>query len=726
MTADAIPFKMDKVEKIGAYAFSNMTLTSFNVPASCNDIDIHAFSNMSQLATFTVEDGNSAFSATDGVLYKGTTLFRCGVAKTGEVKTTTTTTAIDDEAFSGCAKLTGITLNDGITKIGRNAFFGCSGITILNIPASVTFIHYSFVDDCSSLATFTCSDGGVYSASNGVLYRKGLVDEETGNAKDGTSDQYMLVRCPIGYKPTSYSLSADFTGKLTYVGSYAFGQCANLQSVTLSDDITAFGTHSFNRCTALTTVNLPKGLQTWGDAPFELCSALENVTISEDNTSFETVNNNQFVLSKDGKTLYLVTSTYSPKSDGFFRIPRYVTTVLPCALSYCKNIKTVEFPQGMTQVSLRCFYNNEYVENIIIPHSVRALGQDFLMGTKKVKHIIFLPTTKTPLMTTEKGTNSNSDYNIFYGANSGIDFDMTGGSNYSGLAEIYSKTSAKTDGVDYTGYKEFIEKGGSITANVKHIVLYEDPTDATVDLNSGDVNENGNVANTFTGGLDYATVYRKMQKSSSSETVYNSLVLPFDVTKTQLADALGDESSDSDPLHDVTVYQYHGVRGTVICFSPVGNGSWTSVADNDVVIHKDQPVLMKFGEGWNQLNSFLFHLNGASSTEITSDKSITDGYHDSSYETNGVYNIFGTYQQKTVSTSDGDFYYVSGSKMYHMAKAGKSVSFKALRSYIVSPTGSGAKRLTMAVDGTTTAIRAIEIGNKESGDALLFTIDGKP
>lgn len=164
------------------------------------------------------------------------------------------------------------------------------------------------------------------------------------------------------------------------------------------------------------------------------------------------------------------------------------------------------------------------------------------------------------------------------------------------------------------------------------------------------------------------------------------------MTKTQLADALGDESSDSDPLHDVTVYQYHGVRGTVICFSPVGNGSWTSVADNDVVIHKDQPVLMKFGEGWNQLNSFLFHLNGASSTEITSDKSITDGYHDSSYETNGVYNIFGTYQQKTVSTSDGDFYYVSGSKMYHMAKAGKSVSFKALRSYIVSPTGSGAKR----------------------------------
>lgn len=527
-------------------AFMMSSLTSFNVPASCNDIDIHAFSNMSQLATFTVEDGNSAFSATDGVLYKGTTLFRCGVAKTGEVKTTTTTTAIGDEAFSGCAKLTGITLNDGITKIGRNAFFGCSGITILNIPASVTFIHYSFVDDCSSLATFTCSDGGVYSASNGVLYRKGLIDEETGNAKDGTSDQYMLVRCPIGYKPTSYSLSADFTGKLTYVGSYAFGQCANLQSVTLSDDITAFGTHSFNRCTALTTVNLPKGLQTWGDAPFELCSALENVTISEDNTSFETVNNNQFVLSKDGKTLYLVTSTYSPKSDGFFRIPRYVTTVLPCALSYCKNIKTVEFPQGMTQVSLRCFYNNEYVENIIIPHSVRALGQDFLMGTKKVKHIIFLPTTKTPLMTTEKSTNSNNDYNIFYGANSGIDFDMT-------------------------------------------------------------------------------------------------------------------------------VYQYHGVRGTVICFSPVGNGSWTSVADNDVVIHKDQPVLMKFGEGWNQLNSFLFHLNGASSTEITSDKSITDGYHDSSYETNGVYNIFGTYQQKTVSTSDGDFYYVSGSKMYHMAKAGKSV-----------------------------------------------------
>ena len=43
-------------------------------------------------------------------------------------------------AFSGCTRLTSVTLSEGATVIGRNAFGGCTSLTDIKIPNSVTDI----------------------------------------------------------------------------------------------------------------------------------------------------------------------------------------------------------------------------------------------------------------------------------------------------------------------------------------------------------------------------------------------------------------------------------------------------------------------------------------------------------------------------------------------------------------------------------------------------------
>ena len=47
---------------------------------------------------------------------------------------------IGSYAFSGCSRLTSLTLPAGITKIGYVAFYGCSGLTSLNLSAGITEI----------------------------------------------------------------------------------------------------------------------------------------------------------------------------------------------------------------------------------------------------------------------------------------------------------------------------------------------------------------------------------------------------------------------------------------------------------------------------------------------------------------------------------------------------------------------------------------------------------
>lgn len=55
--------------------------------------------------------------------------------------------------FSGCSKLTSVTLPEGVTSIGESAFSGCSNLTSVRIPNSVTSIGEAAFYDCYSLTT---------------------------------------------------------------------------------------------------------------------------------------------------------------------------------------------------------------------------------------------------------------------------------------------------------------------------------------------------------------------------------------------------------------------------------------------------------------------------------------------------------------------------------------------------------------------------------------------
>jgi hypothetical protein len=65
------------------------------------------------------------------------------------------------------------------------------------------------------------------------------------------------------------------------IGSHAFRDCKNLESVILPNSITAIGYSAFYGCTALNSINIPNSVTTIGDGAFGWCWELKSVNIPD-------------------------------------------------------------------------------------------------------------------------------------------------------------------------------------------------------------------------------------------------------------------------------------------------------------------------------------------------------------------------------------------------------------------------------------------------------------
>jgi len=58
-------------------------------------------------------------------------------------------------AFSGCTKLTSVTISNSVTEIMHRAFAGCTSLIRINIPNSVTMIGQDALGNCINLTSVT-------------------------------------------------------------------------------------------------------------------------------------------------------------------------------------------------------------------------------------------------------------------------------------------------------------------------------------------------------------------------------------------------------------------------------------------------------------------------------------------------------------------------------------------------------------------------------------------
>lgn len=212
-------------------------------------------------------------------------------------------------AFSQCKNLENITIGKDVAEIEKYAFYYCSSLEKVDLPNAVTIIKDLSFAYCTALKSFTFSDSLT-------------TIEEWAFAHD-------IVLTDI-----------KLPDSLKTIEKYAFTSCNSIESIELPDSVTTIGERSFAACKKMTSLYIGDGLVSLPDDAFANCDVLSSVVVSEDSTSYASIDN--VVYNKEKTTLVFVATAVS----GTITIPSTVESFSYTAVDTCENLTDINIEEG--------------------------------------------------------------------------------------------------------------------------------------------------------------------------------------------------------------------------------------------------------------------------------------------------------------------------------------------------------------------------------------------
>lgn len=232
---------------------------------------------------------------------------------------------------------------------------------------------------------------------------------------------------------------------VTSIGDFAFQNCESLTAVKIADSVTSIGNFAFWGCGALASVYIPDGLTSIGDGAFQTCDALAAIDLPESVmhlgrcafhtntrtstptptsepmnqawsepehdepavpeppcepvspiTDFEIENG---VLKKylgKSKTVVIPEGVVTSIGDEAFiwcrfiksiYIPNGITNIRHKAFEWCDSLESIYIPESVTSIGIEAFYNCGALASIEIPNSVTSIGDKAFMGCESLTSI---------------------------------------------------------------------------------------------------------------------------------------------------------------------------------------------------------------------------------------------------------------------------------------------------------------------------------------------------
>lgn len=304
-----------------------LSLTSVTVPATIthetvtydvNTINFYAFSGCSKLSSITIPNS---------------------------------VTSIGEYAFNNCSSLETVEIPEGVTKLNGNVFFGCSNLTKVNIPATLTSVGVGIFAGCVNLSNISVDSGNVYfSSENGILYSK---DKKTLYAYPTASGNYEIPSTVTAIHGSAFRGCSQLTkvkipSSVTGMGSYAFADCAKLETVEIPETVSTIENNVFYNCDSMESISFPESVTTIGSYAFGECDKLTNLVIP---STVNTIQYNAFAYCSSLQTIFY-------PADAEYDIGNIGLAGVGCQFSYVENedgtvTLTVEsVADGMTSITL--------------------------------------------------------------------------------------------------------------------------------------------------------------------------------------------------------------------------------------------------------------------------------------------------------------------------------------------------------------------------------------
>ena len=394
-------YKGKKVTSIGSSAFSGCSgLTSITIPDSVMSIGGHAFDGCPIVI---------ATMPTAAISSIPKTKLKTVIITAGE--------SIGDSAFSGCYRLTSVTIGNSVTSIGGHAFDGCP-IETATIPttaiSSIPKIKLKTViittgesigsdafDGCYSLTSVTIPDSVTSIGDSAFMYCYSLTSVTIPNSVTSIGDS--------AFNGCSSLTSVTIPDNVTSIGDSAFSGCSNLTSITIGNSVTNIGYGAFYGCSSLTSVTIPNSVTSIGVRAFYYCYRLVEVyNLSTLNIEIGTVNNGHAgyyaidvytdintssKLYKEGDYIIHTADNGARMLIGYFgtetniTIPDSVTSIGAYAFSGCSSLTNTTIPNSVTSIGNYAFYNCSSLTSITIPDSVTSIGAYAFSGCSSLTNI---------------------------------------------------------------------------------------------------------------------------------------------------------------------------------------------------------------------------------------------------------------------------------------------------------------------------------------------------
>ena len=340
-------------------------------------------------------------------------------------ETQLTVSGIGNDAFSGCAGLSGLTIPSCVTAIGDRAFSGCTDLSSVYcyVSAPLAISASAFPDRAQTTLYVPYGSKAAYEAAPYWQDFKDIVEMLESNkwdfdasgsyaenikpyssrlsvavipetVYDLLNDDVELTVTSIAsgaFKDNSELTRVNIPSTVTSIGDDAFDYCSRLACVTLPESVTSLGNYSFRGCTSLMSVTIPATLKDMGTGIFGLCTGLTDVTIAPGVESIP------YAMFSGCSSLAGVSIPGSVKSIGDYAFGACCSLSSLTIEAGVENIgswvfggnafSSVTLPEGLKSIGSYAFTNCAALACVTLPGSLRTLGEGAFDGCSALTQV---------------------------------------------------------------------------------------------------------------------------------------------------------------------------------------------------------------------------------------------------------------------------------------------------------------------------------------------------
>lgn len=180
---------------------------------------------------------------------------------------------------------------------------------------------------------------------------------------------------------------------LENIGYAAFDGCSGLKSIEIPSSVKSIKMQAFGDCIQLKTVILNEGLETIEDSAFWGCTSLNNIVVPQ---SVKTIKSYAFRGCEGLTSITLQTGLESIGRNAFeectslksISIPSTVKKVEFATFLFCDSLETVNLSSGaLTEIEIGAFNKCCSLKEINIPYGVKIIGEDVFYDCGNMKNV---------------------------------------------------------------------------------------------------------------------------------------------------------------------------------------------------------------------------------------------------------------------------------------------------------------------------------------------------